>query len=205
MEEITGATLETESAWLDQLASSERRAVSLAYLATKRQLPEIWAAREREGAGTAAAEARSRVEAGLNALQEKARAREFDTEALNRLSAAAVLQERPFTSDVPLLGPLIARFRSAWNNVASRWYVGHYVTQQNEFNRLAFQQIERYESELQEQIELLEEQVVLTSEMQRRIEELQADVIRVMAEGDDRELVEEVVDVIVAAVAKAAA
>ncbi len=30
-------------------------------------------------------------------------------------------------------------------------------------------------------------------------------VIRVMAEGDDRELVEEVVDVIVAAVAKAAA
>lgn len=177
MEEIIGATLETESAWLDQLASSERRAVGLAYLATKRRLPEIWTAREREGAGAAAAETRPLVEAGLAALQEKARAGEFDTEALNRLSAAAVLRERPFTSGVPLLGPLIARFRSAWNNVASRWYVGHYVTQQNEFNRLAVQQIERYESELREQIELLEEQVVLAGEMQRRIEELQAEIV----------------------------
>lgn len=28
---------------------------------------------------------------------------------------------RPFTSNVPLIGPLIAAFRQAWYNVAARW------------------------------------------------------------------------------------
>jgi GT2 family glycosyltransferase len=42
--------------------------------------------------------------------------------------------ERPFTSSVPLLGPLIARFREAWNNVAARWYVRGLLVQQLEIN-----------------------------------------------------------------------
>ena len=32
------------------------------------------------------------------------------------------------------MGPLIARFRSAWNDVATRWYVQSVVQQQVEFN-----------------------------------------------------------------------
>lgn len=173
-EEVTGAALAEETAWLQQLGALERRAAGLAYLATRRQLPEIWAARERDGAGAISPEARQTVADGLAALQAAARLDPVDSAALNRLSAAAVLEEKPFTSDVPLLGPLIARFRTAWNNVASRWYVGHYVTQQNEFNRLAVEQIVRYEVELNEMMALLEEQVVITDELQQRVQALRA-------------------------------
>jgi hypothetical protein len=48
------------------------------------------------------------------------------------------------------------------------------MAQQNEFNRLAILQLEGYEAELRELMELLEEQVVLTTEMQMRVQELQA-------------------------------
>lgn len=173
-DEITAVALAEETAWLEQLGALERRAAGLAYLATRRQLPEIWAAREREGAGAISAEARQDVDAGLAALQAAARLDPVDSAALNRLSAAAVLEERPFTSEAPLLGPIIAWFRTAWNNVASRWYVGHYVAQQNEFNRLAVEQIARYEAELAEMLALLEEQVVITAELQQRVQALQA-------------------------------
>lgn len=84
------------------------------------------------------------------------------------------LHERPFTSDVPLLGPLIARFRTAWNNVASRWYLGHLMSQQNEFNRLAVAEMSRLEQELREQMALLEEQIVAGVGLREEIDRLQA-------------------------------
>ena len=84
--------------------------------------------------------------------------------------------ERPFVSNVPVLGPLIARFRTAWNNVASRWYVHHVVEQQNAFNQLAVRQLETYELELAEQMALLEEQVVEQEALRRRVAELAAQV-----------------------------
>ena len=76
----------------------------------------------------------------------------------------------------PLFGPLIARFRTAWNNVASRWYVHHVVEQQNTFNALAVRQLETYELELREQMALLEEQVVEQEALRRRVQELAAKV-----------------------------
>ena len=100
----------------------------------------------------------------------------FDGAVLARLAAAATVVERPFASTVPLLGPLIARFRTAWNNVASRWYVHHVVEQQNAFNALAVRQLETYELELREQLALLEEQVVEQEELRRRVQELAAQV-----------------------------
>jgi hypothetical protein len=77
---------------------------------------------------------------------------------------------------VPLFGPLIARFRTAWNNVASRWYVGYVMEQQNAFNALAVRQLETYELELREQLALLEEQVVEQEALRRRVQELAAHV-----------------------------
>jgi GT2 family glycosyltransferase len=53
------------------------------------------------------------------------------------------LRERPFASQVPLLGPLIARFRAAWNNVATRWYVLPLLWQQMEVNRRLAVAVER--------------------------------------------------------------
>jgi hypothetical protein len=156
------------------LGESERRAVSLAYLATLRQLPTIWRARERDGAEPPAADEAAAIAAGLAALRDRARGAAFDGAGLARLSAAAELRERPFASNTPLIGPLIARFRTAWNNVASRWYLGHLMTQQSQFNQLAVDEMARYETELREQMALLEEQVVVTAELQDEVERLKA-------------------------------
>ncbi len=171
-EEIVGKTVAAEEAWLGHLDGSELRALSLAYLATRRRLYDILAARERDGAPALSSAERERVADGLGRLRQRAREAGFDAAALVRLSEAAVLRERPFRSDVPMLGPLIARFRAAWNNIASRWYVAHLMQQQNEFNELAVTQIERYENELREQMELLEEQIVTTGELENEIRQL---------------------------------
>ena len=171
-EEMAGPTLAAEADWLDRLAGPERRAVSLAYLTTMRHLPAIWAAREKEGGGPVSPEVQTAVASGLASLH--ARATHFSAEQPALLAAAAELRERPFTSSVPVLGPLLARLRAAWNNVASRWYLNHLMIQQSEFNRLAAREIERYEIELHEQMVLLEEQIVQTTELQRQIESLEA-------------------------------
>ncbi len=174
IEAIIGLIPVEETTWLNHLNPIERRAAGLAYLTMRRRLPEIWSAREREGTGAIPLEAQQTVATVLANLQAATRHGAADSKALGRLSAAAVLQEKPFASQVPLLGPLIVWFRTAWNNIASRWYVAHYVTQQNEFNRLAVEQIERYEVELDEMMTLLDEQVVITVEAQQRVRELQA-------------------------------
>jgi GT2 family glycosyltransferase len=176
-EELTDSTLPAEMAWLDSLDGKERRAASLAYLATARGLPGIWPAREGDGAAPVSPAGREALAAGLTGLRARAQIPPFDAGALARLAAAATLEEKPFQSDAPLLGPLIARFRTAWNDVASRWYVAHVVDQQNIFNRLAVEQLAEYEKELAEMEELmalLEEQVVISNELRQRAQELQA-------------------------------
>ncbi|MBN1953857.1 MAG: glycosyltransferase family 2 protein [Anaerolineae bacterium] len=45
------------------------------------------------------------------------------------------VEERPFASRVPLVGPLVAAFRSLWNGVSTRWYVRPLLEQQNAVNR----------------------------------------------------------------------
>jgi hypothetical protein len=51
------------------------------------------------------------------------------------LKELTTVEERPFTSHTPLIGPLIVHFRSAWNSVAAKWYVRPLLEQQNRFNR----------------------------------------------------------------------
>ncbi len=53
-----------------------------------------------------------------------------------RLRTEYRIEEQPFHSDLPLIGPAVAAFRSAWNNVATRWYVLPLVQQQTDFNEL---------------------------------------------------------------------
>ena len=54
---------------------------------------------------------------------------------LDPLRATTTLQEYRFRSQVPLIGPLIARFRELWNAVATKWYVRPLIQQQNEINQ----------------------------------------------------------------------
>jgi hypothetical protein len=44
------------------------------------------------------------------------------------------IQEQPFTSQMPILGPLISAFRELWNSVATKWYVQPMLAQQVQFN-----------------------------------------------------------------------
>jgi len=55
--------------------------------------------------------------------------------ALDPLRATTTLHEYRFRSQVPLIGPLVARFRELWNGVATKWYVRPLIQQQNEINQ----------------------------------------------------------------------
>ena len=72
---------------------------------------------------------------------------------LAELEAAQTIQEVPFTSTVPVIGPLIAGFRSLWNSVSTRWYVRPLLHQQNVFNARLVGQVRV----LQEQLDSLEQ------------------------------------------------
>lgn len=50
------------------------------------------------------------------------------------------VQEHSFVSHTPVIGPLIVALRTAWNKVATKWYVTPLLRQQNEFNAHTVQQ-----------------------------------------------------------------
>lgn len=86
---------------------------------------------------------------------------------------AAVLREHEFSSAVPFVGGLIARFRRAWNSVSTRYYVISVITQQMAFNQLSVdlltqlgQGIERQEGAL----------AAWVSQASRELQELRARV-----------------------------
>ena len=54
--------------------------------------------------------------------------------------------EQPFVSNTPIFGPLIAWFRTQWNNVAAKWYVRPMLSQQNEYNRLLVERVRDFET-----------------------------------------------------------
>jgi GT2 family glycosyltransferase len=60
----------------------------------------------------------------------------------------AVLREYRFHSDVPLLGPLIARFREGWNSISTKWYVRVLAQQQSEFNLLLLDRLQELQADM---------------------------------------------------------
>ncbi|MCA9934197.1 MAG: hypothetical protein H6662_04130 [Ardenticatenaceae bacterium] len=71
----------------------------------------------------------------------------YDTEQDWFLTKAQV-EERPFTSHTPLLGPLIAWFRTQWNNISAKWYVRPILAQQNTYNRLVAERLSDIDNRL---------------------------------------------------------
>ena len=61
---------------------------------------------------------------------------------LGEIQRRAQVEERAFTSQAPVVGPLIVRFRQVWNSISTRWYVLPLIQQQNEFNLLVVQQLQ---------------------------------------------------------------
>jgi hypothetical protein len=84
------------------------------------------------------------------------------------------VQEAPFTSSVPLLGKIIARFRTLWNNVSTTWFVRAIRQQQNEVNRVL---VRRLEMQGQIMRDLDRDQTRLTTQMAEilfRLDKLEA-------------------------------
>lgn len=59
-----------------------------------------------------------------------------------------MLEEKPFSSSVPVVGGLIVAFRNTWNSVAAKWYIRPIIDQQNQYNRLLAEQIEHFYGQL---------------------------------------------------------
>lgn len=81
---------------------------------------------------------------------------------LQPLHDLAELREQPFRSDVPLIGGLIAWFRSAWNSVATKWYVRPMMAQQTTYNQAVLAYLEQLDARRHE-LDLL------VADLERRI------------------------------------
>jgi len=78
------------------------------------------------------------------------------------LESEMIIQEQPFQSRAPLIGPLIVWLRTAWNWMSTKWYVSPLVQQQNELNMAL--------------IQMLRELVVSTETVASAMKDLQARV-----------------------------
>lgn len=136
--EIATQTLAAEAEWLDRVSQEERLAAGLAYTLTLSAWPSILASRTSDGAAALPAEHAEAIRRGLRDLERRAWT-VFDLPPSatdpGPLNSAAEVSGRPFQSDVPVIGPLIATARAAWNAVAGRETVDRLWEQQNAFNR----------------------------------------------------------------------
>ena len=88
------------------------------------------------------------------------------------------IQEKPFSSHIPLIGPIIVCFRNLWNQVATKWYVLPLVQQQNAFNRktvVYLQAMERIQQEFDERLIALDRDQV---QLQKSITEVTHQLIQ---------------------------
>jgi len=84
----------------------------------------------------------------------------MDDDTISRLKLNQQITERPFRSDVPIVGGLIVRFRMLWNSISTLWYVRPLIQQQNEFNAALVQALEQHLSELDAHLLELDERLV---------------------------------------------
>ena len=102
------------------------------------------------------------------------------------------LSEPRFVSSVPVIAPLIVRFRKVWNWMSTRWYVGPIVEQQSEFNRLTTDSLQQLDATVRalgsrvaeaEASGIQMREILAALELRlRRIEDRLADVQRTLEE-----------------------
>lgn len=166
LDRILDDAIPAEEAWLSLCSEAERRASTVAYNRTLERLPEICEARARDGGQAIPAEGQSALAAQFRHLAElsqqavetppditvRLEMEHTTPESAPRLQELATrsrLREQPFSSHVPLVGPLIAAFRAAWNSVSTKWYARPLIQQQSEFNELVVDQLVTLTARLQ--------------------------------------------------------
>jgi len=93
----------------------------------------------------------------------------LDKASFEELKRRSVLRESPFYSAQPVFGPLIARFRQAWNSISTKWYVRPLIQQQSEFNQLIAQHL----WQMSEQLNVLAARL---DEAEMRLKEMRDDL-----------------------------
>ncbi len=76
--------------------------------------------------------------------------------AIQAAEQRQAVQEQPFVSGAPGLGPLIVALRNAWNWMSTKWYVRPLVAQQNEFNTQVVTALREAQAQMIEQNAYLE-------------------------------------------------
>lgn len=110
-------------------------------------------------------------------LEKSSRPLRSHAESLQSDCPPAALQEYRFRSDIPLIGPAVARIRNAVHNLAGRWAIHHIVEQQSRVNDHTQQMIANVRRQLANAYRVEEDTTRRLFDMARRIQELEAQAI----------------------------
>ncbi len=163
-------TIPVEKGWISALTMQHRHAAATAYRQSVQNFREICESRIRDGAVPF-----SPVEqhALIDALQQmRVSAWQPIPQQLQNLAAQTYVEERPFRSQIPLLGPLIVWFRTLWNSVATKWYVRPLIEQQNRFNHQLVARLQEQAARLLDQEQGHTDLIEDTAELVSRIQEM---------------------------------
>jgi len=61
------------------------------------------------------------------------------------------VHDKPLSSDLPVIGPLVAWFRNSVNSIATKWYMQSILQQQNQLNRRLSEQTAQLQLQLSDQ------------------------------------------------------
>ncbi len=168
-ETLRDATIPAEQAWLADMGPVARDALADVYRDALVALPDTLAARVRDGGSPISAEIRP-IQIGLaNLWHSVAVAPAADWQARQ---AVANVVEQPFTSSLPL----VAKLRSAWANVSTRWFVRPLTSQQNQVNQTLLAELRQSEMRLRQQAKLYLAQDTASAEIAAEQAELQAEL-----------------------------
>ncbi len=110
--------------------------------ATSKQLREVREKARREAAFSASESAQRRQDEGLLYGDRDQQLFPQLQQHLEEAKSLYPIQERPFQSNIPLLGRLIAWFRERWNSISTKWYVRPIIEQQTRFNLTVLQALQ---------------------------------------------------------------
>jgi len=139
---IIEETLAAEARWLAQVSQEERLAAANAYHYALTHLPSINKDRTQDGATPFTPTEFAQLTTGFLTLFREAWQTPHLAQAellLQQQKQLAEVRPRAFTSPLPLLGPLIARVRTLWNQIETVAYVQPVRQQQDEVNQLITQ------------------------------------------------------------------
>ncbi len=116
------------------------------------------------------------------ARSDTGRAGGLDT-TLSELNERWMIREVPFRSRAPVVGPLIAGFRNAWNWVSTKWYVRAILQQIVSFNALVVRALSEANLEHQTLATEVRQLRALCEQQQTKIDELERAVERLQHQG----------------------